>query len=942
MSAFVLPLALGRAAGSARSRRLTGPVRMGWPIDLTGLRSFVGVVLAALAVTLSTAGGAYAAETGSSFGVASYSLHASSMQAGEHADVTTEFKLNTNASGEPVGQLKDAQVELPAGFVGNPLAVPRCSQLEFESLSCKGSAQVGTTTLSLYLGGSLELGPLPLYNITPSPGHLATFAVFLLVAKIEFQVDLSSDGSYALTTSLHDLTTDLPLVGALSVVGAGLTLWGVPASPAHDLERDPGELTAPKPIYGPPNEQGEREIIGREPTPAGVAAEPFLTNPTDCSVPSLTSTVSVDSWENPGEPVTRTATLPAPSGCEQLQISPRISVAPDTTQRDTPAGYDIDLSDPLNEEPYRPGTPALQGVTLTLPPGTSLSPGVANGLEGCGEAQFAAEECPNASKVGTVTVNTPFLADHLTGAVYLATPTPAATFRLLLSVAADSVRIHMSAVVQPDPSTGQLTVSFAATPPLPFSELDMHLFGGPGAVLSNPADCGVAPSTAQFSAYGGPTASSSSSFTVDADGAGGACPGALPFSPSVSAGTVSSLAGGSSPFSLTVSREDGQGDLSTIATRLPAGLLGMLAQVPRCAEALAAAGVCPQASQIGTTTIAAGAGSQPLSLTGSVYLTGPYKGAPFGLAIVTPVLAGPFDLGTIAVRAQIQVDPHTLQLGIVSDPLPSIVDGIPLRIRVVNLTMNRPGFMLAPTDCATQTIASTLGSSEGATATVSTPFQVVGCSGLGFAPKLTVTSQALASRGAEGASLEVKVVPGSGQANIRSVAVQLPVQLRPRLSTIRDACLAGTFAANPGACPAAAQIGTVTIGTPILAAPLSGAAYLVYRGGTAFPEFAMVPQGEGVSADLFGELKISRSDAISASVSGLPDVPIDSFVLRLPRGPHSMLGATGGLCSKKLGVPYTLTGQNGAQLKHTVTVSVGGCPKARAVRKAKKASSKRA
>lgn len=878
------------------------------------------VALATLTATLALAVSAHADEPSSSFGIASYSMSTSSTQAGEHADVTTEFKLNTNANGEPVGQLKDAQVELPTGFVGNPLATPRCSQLEFESLNCKPSAQVGTATLFLYSGSLLNVGPLPLYSITPSPGHVATFAVFLLLEKVMFQVNLSSDGSYALTTSLHDLTTDFP------VAGAGLTLWGVPASPAHDLERDPGELT---------------EITNREPVPAGVAAEPFLTNPTDCSVPSLTSTVSVDSWENPGETLTRTATIPAPSGCEDLQISPRISVAPDTTQRDTPAGYQIDLSDPLNEEPYRPGTPPLRGVTLTLPPGTSLSPGVANGLEGCDEAQFAAEECPNASKVGTVTVNTPFLADHLTGAVYLGSPTPAATYRLLMSVAADSVRIHMSAVVQPDPSTGRLTVSFAETPPLPFSELDMHLFGGSGAVLSNPANCGVAPSAAEFFAYGGLTASSSSSFTVDADGAGGACPGALPFSPSVSAGTISSLAGGSSSFSLTISREDGQGDLSTIATQLPAGLLGMLSQVPPCAEAQAAAGVCAQASQIGTTTIAAGAGTEPLRLTGSVYLTGPYRGAPFGLAIVTPVLAGPFDLGTIVVRAQIQVDPHTLQLGIVSDPLPTILDGIPLRIRVLNLTMNRPGFMLAPTDCATQTIASTLGSSEGATASVSTPFQMVGCSGLSFAPKLTVASQAPASRGAEGASLEVKVVnPGSGQANIRSVAVQLPVQLRPRLSTIRQACLAGTFAADPGACPAASQIGTVTIGTPILASPLSGVVYLVYRGGTAFPEFAMVPRGEGVSADLLGELKISRSDAISASVNGLPDVPIDSFVLRLPRGPHSMLGATSGLCSKKLGVPYTLTGQNGAQLKHTATVAVSGCPKAHAVRKARKAARK--
>jgi hypothetical protein len=904
-------------AGRHRRWALLGIGRARLGAMMAGL---LGLTLA-LAVSMTVAARADGAST---FGIASFALRTSSTQAGAHADLTTEFRLNTTASGEPIGALKDLRVQLPSGFIGNPQAVPKCTLLEFESWNCKPSAQVGGLKLSLYESGPVESLPIPVYNVTPSRGHVATFAVSLLLAKIMFQVDISRDGSYELTTAAHDLTTLLP------VVGSALTLWGVPDSPIHDHERDPNELTPPHPIYGEPNAEGEPEIIGYEPTLAGVAPAPFLTNPTDCTVSAQTGTLSVESWESPGEPVTQAATLPPPTGCEALQISPRISVRPDTTQRDTPAGYDINLSYPLSEEPGGLGTPSLRQLTLTLPPGTTLSPGVANGLVGCSDAQFTAEQCPQASKIGTVTVSTPFLSDQLTGSVYLGSPSGSATYRMFVSASADTVVIHMSGVVTPDPVSGQLTVSFRETPPLPFTDLDMKLFGGPGAVLSNPVNCGPASTTAQLLSYGGQTASAAATFAVDADGAGGACSDTLPFSPSVSAGTISSLAGAFSPLSLTVSREDGQRELSSISAQLPPGLLGMLAGVPQCADAQVASDSCPQASRIGSTTIVAGAGSEPLSLGGSVYLTGPYGGAPFGLAIVVPAVAGPFNLGTIVVRAQVRVDPVTLQLQIVSDPLPQILDGIPLRLRVVNLTVDRPGFIVTPTDCIPQQILTSVGSVAGVGASVTDPFQTVGCSGLRFAPKLTVSSEAKASRRGAGASLEVKLAnPGSGQANIRSMVVELPSRLRPRLSTVQQACLASTFAQDPSRCPVASVVGTVTIGTPILSSPLTGMVYLIFRGGNAYPELAMVPHGQGVTVRLTGELRISPSNVISAAFRALPDVPINSFDLRLPRGPHSMLGATEGLCSKKLGVPATLTGQNGAQFKSTPMIAVSGCPKPR-------------
>ena len=887
-----------------------------------------GVLASALALAPSAA----RAEA-PSFGIASFAIAPTSAQAGAHADLSTAIALNTNASGEPIGQLKDVQVNLPSGVVGNPLATPRCTQVEFEAYGCQPLTQVGILKIDFHVGQAIEPVPIALYNLTPTAGHLATLGAAFLFAKIVIQVEMRQDGTYGLGVGINDLSTLIP------ITGTEMTLWGVPASPVHDLERSRTQIGGPQPIYGAPNEFGEREIIGIEPTPAGVAPVPFLTNPTHCSEPSPT-TLSVDSWQSPGQYVTQTATFPAMSGCSLLRIAPSLSVAPDTTQQDTPSGYAIDLSYPLNEEPYGLATPNLRNVTFTLPAGTSLSPGVANGLVGCSDEQFSSGACPNASQVGTVTLSTPFLPDHLTGTVNIGTPTAAAMYRIFVSASADNVTFHLSGVARPDPSTGQVVVSFEETPQLPFSDLDLHLFGGPEAVFANPAACGPASTTGELLSYAGQSASPSSSFTVDADGSGGACPAVAPFTPSLSAGTISPLAGSPSPFTLTVSRGDGQQNLSTIAAQLPPGLLGMLSQVPSCAEPQASTGSCSQAAQIGSIAIGAGAGTQPLDLTGPVYLTGPYAGAPFGLAMVVPATAGPFDLGTIVVRAKILVNPNDMHLTIVSDPLPQIIDGIPLRLRTVSLTIDRAGFISNPTDCTPQTITATIGSAQGASATLATPFQVAGCRALPFAPRLTVATQAHASGRGDGASLDVTVATAAGtRANIRTVIVDLPKQLRPRLTTIQKACPTATFHTNPRACPAEALVGSVTVDTPVLSSPLTGPIYLVTLGGSASPDLVMVPQGQGIKVELEGALDISSKGSVSAAFRALPDVPISSFHLEFPRGPHSMLGATEAFCPKALSMPYMLTGQNGAQIERTTRVAVSGCPKHRDARKTRGASS---
>jgi hypothetical protein len=315
-----------------------------------------------------------------------------------------------------------------------------------------------------------------------------------------------------------------------------------------------------------------------------------------------------------------------------------------------------------------------------------------------------------------------------------------------------------------------------------------------------------------------------------------------------------------------------------------------------------------------------------------VYLTGPYKGAPFGLSIVVPANAGPFHLGNVVVRAAIHVDPQSAALTIASDPLPQIIDGIPLRLRTVNVTVDRPGFIFNPTDCAQQQIAATITAAQGASASVSSPFAVGGCAALGFRPMFTASGPAKTSR-AGGAALDVKVGYAAGQANIGSVAVTLPKQLPARLSTVQQACPEAVFDANPASCDTGSLVGTGTASTPILSTPLSGPAYLVSHGGAAFPDIVIVLQGQGITLDLVGNILISKSGVTSATFAHVPDAPISGFDLSLPEGPHSALAAVGSLCTSPLSMPTTIIGQNGARIKQSTRIKITGCPKAKKAKK---------
>jgi hypothetical protein len=466
---------------------------------------------------------------------------------------------------------------------------------------------------------------------------------------------------------------------------------------------------------------------------------------------------------------------------------------------------------------------------------------------------------------------------------------------------------------------------------LPFSDLHLHFFGSARAPLSTPPLCGTYTTQASIEpSSGNAPATPTSSFEITSGPNGAPCSSPRPFAPQFNAGSTNIQAGEFTPFQMTMTRPDADQTLSGITLHMPEGLSGSLSKLELCPEPQASEGTCGPGSLIGETIVSAGLGGAPFTVQGGkVFITGPYKGAPFGLSILNPAKAGPFDLGYVVVRAKVEVDPTTAALTIVSDPLPTIIQGIPLQLQHVQVNVNRPQFTFNPTDCNPMGISATLTSTEGASATGSSSFQVTNCADLGFTPKFAVSTSGKTSR-ATGAGLDVKLSYPLGPklANIAKVKVELPKQLPSRLTTLQQACPEDTFAANPVSCPAASRVGEAVATTPVLSGPLTGPAYFVSHGGAKFPELIVVLTGEdGVTVDLHGETFISKQGITSSTFATVPDVPVGSFELKLPQGRYSALAANGDLCKSKLVMPTEFVAQNGAKLEQSTKITATGCPK---------------
>jgi uncharacterized repeat protein (TIGR01451 family) len=877
------------------------------------------------------------------FGIApgSASTVLSDSQAGAHPDLTTSLYFTTaGANNLLAGDAKDTTADLPPGFVGDVADMPRCpistftEQTQVTTSPCPASTQVGTTTVdvNLGIGGGEWRFTEPLFNLSTNPGEITRFGFHPSLFGIQGTVTLRP-GDYGVRTTFHNIPNSLP-----EFVGISLTVWGVPSDKSHDAMRGTECLI-----------NRYAEYCRGGPQTVTSAPIPFLTSPTQCTTGPLGATLSADSWQEPGVFVSEPTSIGPLTECNLLEFPPEIRAAPDTTRADTPAGFTFGVKVPQEGLVKDGGLSSadIENTRVALPAGVVVNPGQANGLGACQTSQAALESegppsCPSNSKVGHVEVETPLLKRKLEGEVYLLASNPP-DLKLLVAPAdpVDGIYVKFVGNVHLDETTGQLVTTFEKTPELPFSDLRLSFSGGAQAALATPTGCGVYTTNADFSPWSGePDALLSSGFAIDSGTGGAPCPSSpLPFSPSMDAGSTTDQAGGFTGFSLLLQRADDQQRISTLQFKTPEGLLGMIAKIPLCEEPQASQGTCSGASQIGHTVVEAGPGPYPLvvpqpgSPPAPIYLTGPYKGAPFGLSIVVPVVVGPFDLGTIVVRSKIDVDPNTSRLTVTTDPLPSIIKGVPSDLRTIVAQIDRPGFMFNPTNCEPMSFSGTATSLEGATAGLATHFQMGSCRALAFKPDFKVSTSGKTSR-ANGASLDAKIVyptgplgsnQASSQSNIRYVKVDLPRQLPSRLETLKRACVDTVFEQNPAACPQASKVGQATAVTPVLPVSLTGPAYFVSHGGQRFPELVIVLQGYGVSIYLHGETFISKAGVTSSTFRQVPDVPIYSFELKLPQGPDSALAANGNLCASTLRMPTMFTAQDGMEIHQSTPINVTGC-----------------
>jgi hypothetical protein len=999
----------------------------------------VAIVLVVTVLAMIGVQGAHA--DGGSFGVGALSSSFSETQAGGHPDVTTSITLNKEALGNSIQQMKDLEVELPAGFVGNPQATPQCTPSQLRATKCPLDSQVGviepffvvicpgvTTTLgsegittapptvlseaasgassvlavastagilsgdiltvgepgetvqvtvssvidathlqlpyaigtalpvgtpvrddvinvadtahfcaseeneiTIGSGANEEVGkiafvlsgnrlaleaplqnphalgepvthmaeertaPFPIYNVEPSRGHLATLGASILLGSIIMQLDARQDAS-GINATISDMST------LFGMNGARITLWGVPTASSHDSQRC--------------------TLLGGECSSSTAEPRAFISAPSQCGEP-LTTVVHLDSWQEPKRSVTASTAQPAPTGCDQLQFAPTLSVTPDTTEPDSPAGYEVELELPRSADPLALETPPLTSLTVTLPPGVSLSPAGAAGLGVCNRSEFDIGSCPAGASVGSVSVSSPALAAPLPGKVYLAKPQSDIPWGFFLIAGNEAITVRLPGRFELDPATGQLTIAFRSLPQLPLSEIKVNFPGGQTASLDNPTACGTATTISRLVASSGQVATPGSSFLVA--GGAGACSVPRSFAPGFSAGMTTRRAGAAGAFVMNVSREDGEGDLAKLQVKLPPGLLGDFSQVIPCEEPAASKGNCPAATAIGTTQVVAGAGNQPLTLPGTVFLTGPYGGRPYGLSIVVPAVAGPINLGTIVTRGSVTVDPRSLRVSIATDPLPQVFGGVPVRVRAVRLNLDRPGFIFNPTNCTPGSVNATIDSAEGAIASSSALFAVSGCARLRFTPRLSAIVGPGASRSGAGLSLVLRTGSGS-QANLSSLAVRLPRQLHPRLNAIREACPAEVYDAAPDRCPAASALSRMVIASPLLGSAMTGTSYLVARGGTAPPAVATSFKLGNATLTMQGHVQLTGRGVATLVFTRLPDVPLRMLRITLPRSKNSVLGATGRLCSgPRPNVGFRAEAQNGARLARTVAVSVRDC-----------------
>jgi uncharacterized repeat protein (TIGR01451 family) len=880
-------------------------------------------------------------------------------QAASHPyQYSTSFAVNTKAtpagSAAPFvpsgGDIKTIRVNLPPGLVGDPTAIERCTPLQFNTShnvspgpgssftanECPDSSVVGVIVVQ-QIEGEGGILPLPLYNLVPPEGMPAQLGFQIFGAPFYIDTSVRTGTDYGITASLRNVSE------AKRVTAAAVTIWGTPADGAHD------------PLRGSCLNEIEKLPFSMGDCPAGIEAKPFFRLPTSCLGP-LSTTMSFDTWTVPNAFATTLDGSPAIVGCENVPFASTISAVPQSQSADTPTGLQFNLHIPQSEDPAQLATADLRDAVVTLPRGLAVNPSSANGLQGCSPAQIdlngpAPATCPDASKIGAVNVETPLLDHPIDGSVFLATQSqnPFGSLIAIYVAAHDpqsGVVLKFAGRVEPDPVTGQLTTRFSDNPQLPFEDLTVTFFDGPRAPLRTPARCGsyeVATSLTPWSApASGPADTPASAFGISSGPEGGPCPsGALDLR--FAAGLSDPAAGAFSPFTLRLSRPDASGEVLSLTTRMPPGLTGSLRGIPYCPPVSIAAAIarsapgqgvversapaCPAASRVGSVLAGAGAGPNPFYTPGELYLAGPYKGAPLSLLAMIPAIAGPFDLGLVVTRIALQVDPESARITALSDPLPTILQGIPLDVRDIRINLDRQHFTLAPTNCGEMTVAATVGGTEGQSATLSDRFQVDGCKALKFSPHLSLRLKG-GTRRSQNPALHAVLSAKTGQANIGRVAVVMPPSVFIDQSHISDPCTLVQFAAH--ACPPRSIIGFARATSPLLDKPLEGPVYFrTNNGARELPD---------IVADLDGQIHITQVGFIDSvkrsgtevrplrtTFASVPDAPLTKVVLNLKGGRVGLIENSRNLCSHVYRASVKMKAHNGRRASSEPVVKVAGC-----------------
>jgi hypothetical protein len=909
------------------------------------------------------------------------------------AEVSFKFAIDDDPL-ENVEFVKSTFVDTPAGFVGNPAAAPRCTIAQLEegqapSSSCPPGSLVGTAELRVHAGGS----SWPLFNMVPERKYPAQFAfrfanntTVLLYPRVRPR------------TGQFGITAAAPGIGSIGVSQIKVVLFGVPSqrsAPGYDVPAG----GAPMPFLSNPADC----LVA---APVTTIFADAWSNPgrllaggsADFGFPDLTD----PTWKSASAVAPPATGCDNPALVSQFVPSMDVRPTPGTgsSQADAPSGFTVDLdfpqaaNDPTDSasraDPSVPNAPALKDATVTLPEGVAISPSAADGLDGCSDLPGLSDQvhyetvdpvsCPDASKVGSVEATTPLLArrdpstDEVTGAepvsgsVFILKPHPGdlspagdqdGKFRLLIQIDSRKygVNLKLPGVVTADRATGRLTARFEDNPQLPAKHLRLAFKPGPRAALVNPAGCGQATTSGVLTSWsrggtrsdglavaGVPDATPNSSYDVSWDGNGASCPSALPFGPSVSAGILDSQARGSSPFTFDLTRADRQDVITGVNVGLPGGLLASVKDVPLCSDADANAGSCPVGSRVGSATVAAGPGDNPFYLRDQpVYLTGPYKGGPYGLAIAVHAVAGPFDLGTVVVRQALNIDVDDAHATVVSDPLPTIRDGVPFRVRRVHVVVNRPGFMQSPSSCDPLNVSTNVFSAGGQTASLNTPIRFTGCEKLPFAPKLQLklTGPKEAKVGGH-PGVEALVTQQPEESGIKAITVTLPLSLALDPDNAESDSLCEYLDGLKNQCPAKSVIGTVTAISPLLKTALKGKVYFVKGVRTdpksgrqirTLPTLLIELRGE-VNVNLRQTNSVPDNKHLTATFPAIPDAPISSFLLKLNGGKKGILVITDGhddICTTTQKPFVAAQGHSGKRLDTATTMAVE-CPLAVAAR----------